>query len=54
MVFGVLGACTCLQRRVLGVALAGVRVWPADADDGVVSGDAAPTAIGTTFIGPSI
>ena len=30
MMFGVLGACGCLQCRGLGVALAGVRVWSAD------------------------
>ena len=40
--FGVLGACGCLQRRGLGVALAGVRVWSADVDDGVVPEYAAP------------
>ena len=42
MMFGVLGACGCLQRRGLGVALAGVRVWSADVDDGVVPEYAAP------------
>ena len=40
--FCVLGACGCLQCRRLGVALAGVRVWSADVDDGVVPEDAAP------------
>ena len=47
---GVLGACGCLQRRGLGVALAGVRVWSADVDDGVVPEDAAPAVHDVAFI----
>ena len=39
--FGVLGACTCLQSRGLEVSLAGVRVWPADVDDCVIPEDTA-------------